>query len=160
MQLLYVTNPKDKFVKTRVPYADEDYPCDVNIGFNIMNVEHVDVFCDGKLFELNFAPFFSVYIKREIYDALGPLDARHCRHYNSDRSYCSMLRYMLGKKIYYVSSSRVHHKHQGSTKCLKNNDPGTYERMFVQNEWSDEERRTLGYERNTWENVAKENFWL
>ena len=47
----------------------------------------------GDVLELNFAPFFCVYIKREVINNSLGLDAELGRHYRSDRIFCNYIKF-------------------------------------------------------------------
>lgn len=146
-----VINVANKSMTSHVPYADLSKSCDINLSMHFMNIEHVPLFSDGNLVELNYAPFFCVYIRRDVFSLAGYLDAEHGRHYRSDRIYCDKIRNELGLKIYYIGDSIVYHKHQCSTKYLKKNEQDLYDTMFLNNTWSDDERQNLGFTRKVWE---------
>ena len=81
--------------------------------------------------EINFVPFFCVYITRESINKIGLLDAELGRHYRSDRLYCYAVRYQARKKIIFTPKSKVYHLHQQSTKDLKKKDDKEFSLMFV-----------------------------
>ena len=58
----------DPSINTHVPYAFNDVPCDVTLSNHHQNVEALPLFHSGGTIDLNFASFFCVYIKREIWD--------------------------------------------------------------------------------------------
>ena len=146
-QVLYEGNES---ITIHVPFADKKNKCDVNLSIKHFNIEHVPLFCNCKCVELSFAPFFSVYIRRDVYMLAGDLDAQHGRHYRSDRIYCDYIRHVLGMKIYYAVDAIVYHKLQQSTAVLKSNKVD-YEKIFVNNSWSDFECSQNGFVRKIWE---------
>jgi hypothetical protein len=72
-----------------------------------INVDHVPLFHNGETVELNFAPFCCVYIKRDIWDSCGGLDAGVDGHYRSERVMCDYIRQILRKKIVYTPEAVV-----------------------------------------------------
>ena len=91
-----------KTIDTHVPFAYPQYDCDVNLSAAHKNVINIPLFHSGRVVELNFAPFFCVYIKRDILDSSVGLDAEYGRHYRSDRRFCNYIRHMMNLKIYYI----------------------------------------------------------
>jgi len=139
-----------------VPFASEDYDCDVNISAHHRNIARVPVFHNGKNLEPSFAPFFAVYIQRDLMIArIGVLDAEYGRHYRSDRVYCDMARNVGGKKIYYVPEAFVIHKLQKATDCLREMGPGSkeFELMFTRNQWDKETAAQLGFRSAPWDTL-------
>ena len=149
-QILYAGNGA---INAHVPYANPEADCDVNLSIHHFNIEDVPLFSNGKTIELNFAPFFCVYIKRDVLKRAGLLDAQHGRHYRSDRIYCDVVRHILGLKIYYVASSVVYHKLQKSTWAMKKAQSDSYNLIFMQNRWQEDERKDHGFIKKNWENA-------
>lgn len=147
-QVLFSGNPS---ISAHVPFANPNSECDVNLSVHHFNIENVPLISNGKIVELSFAPFFCVYIRRDVFEKAGYLDAQHGRHYRSDRIYCDVIRHILGLKIYYVSSSVVYHKLQKSTANMKKQKSDDYQLIFIQNKWSKEERLERGYIEKAWE---------
>ena len=111
-------------INIHVPYADPKYSCDVNLSAHHSNIINVPIFHSGETLELNFAPFFCVYVKRDVLDGSLGLDAEFGRHYRSDRIFCDYVRHVMNLKIYHVAEAIVYHKLQKSTTVLlkrKNN---------------------------------------
>lgn len=134
-----------------VPYANTFQPCDVNVSQHHGNVINTPIFHDGRLLELSFAPFFCVYISREVYALAGPLDEEFGRHYRSDRIYCDVVRHLLGLKIYHVSDAVVFHKLQKSTRMLSVSSGDDFSLMFKSNQWDEVTRQQLGYRKAAWD---------
>ena len=114
------------------------------------NIANVPLFHDGEILELNFAPFFCTYIKREVYDKSLGLDPELGRHYRSDRIFSNFVRHVLGLKIYQTSDAMVYHKFQQSTTNLKK-DKDKFDMMFVKNQWEPELAEKLGYKTPLWD---------
>lgn len=57
-----------------VPYAHPNFECDTLPSEVYQNIINLPVFNDGRILELNFAPFFCTYVKREIYNETLSLD--------------------------------------------------------------------------------------
>jgi O-antigen biosynthesis protein len=140
-------------ISTHVPYAIDKLPCDVTLSCHHGNVEHLPLFHDGAVVELNFSPFFCVYIKRDAWNACGGLDAEHGRHYRSDRIMCDYVRHVLAKRIVYTPEAIVFHHHQAATKELRGKSDGNpdFEAMFQRNQWPEEMGERLGYRRPRWD---------
>jgi glycosyltransferase involved in cell wall biosynthesis len=148
-----VLSEGEKTVNIHVPYADTNLPCDVTLSSHHGNVEPLPLFHDGGAVELNFATFFCVYIKRDVWELCGGLDAQHGRHYRSDRIMCEYVRHVLGMRIVYTPASVVFHRHQAATNDLKANSVGSsdYKNIFKQNRWPDSIKSILGYQQPMWD---------
>jgi len=141
---------KDSRIKYNVPYANFHYECDVTPSRTHRNIINVPLFHDGELLELNFAPFFCTYIKRDVYDRSLGLDSELGRHYRSDRIFSNFVRHVLKLKIYQTSYAMVYHKFQQSTKKLKENKD-KFDVMFTKNQWEPELAEKLGYKTPQWD---------
>lgn len=140
-------------LRTHVPYASANYPCDVNVSAVHQNVGNVPVFHDGRGLELVYAPFFAVYIRREVIDAIGPLDAEYGRHYRSDRVYSDMMLNLTDYRMFYVPDSHFIHKLQQATAQLREvgQADNSFEMMFRRNQWDEETSQRLGYRSAPWD---------
>jgi len=138
-------------INQHVPYANPHKECDVNTSGLFKNIIKVPLFHDGRVLELNFAPFFCAYIRRDVLDNSGGLDAEFGRHYRSDRIFCSYIRHIMKLKIYHVSDALVYHKEQQSTKVLKKESEADYDIMFKKNQWNKELAEELGYKTPLWD---------
>ena len=107
-----------KAIKAHVPFASELRECDINLSTVYRNIEKLPVFHDSGPIEATWAPFFAAYIRRDVIDKMGLLDAEHGRHHLSDRLYCEKMRLLMGRKVYYVPDARVDHRGQIATKTL------------------------------------------
>lgn len=146
-QVLYEGNES---ITVHVPFANKKSKCDVNLSIRHFNIDSVPLFSNGKNIKLNFAPFFSVFIRRDIYGLVGDLDAEHGRHYRSDRIYCDVIRHLWKLNIYYVEDSVVYHKLQKSTAQLRSNRD-EYEKIFVKNSWTTAERLQECFIEKNWD---------
>jgi len=140
----------DERVNNHVPYANKNFECDVTPSKVHTNISKNPVFFDGDILELNFAPFFCTYIKRDVFNKTIGLDSEIGRHYVSDRLFCDFIRYILNLKVYQVSDAIVYHKSQASTKKLRE-DNDKYDIMFVKNQWESEIAEELGYRKYPWQ---------
>jgi hypothetical protein len=140
-------------INTHVPYADPKYECDVNLSIWHSNITNVPLFHSGNVLELNFAPFFCVYIKREVLNSSVGLDPELGRHYRSDRIFCDYIRHLMNLKIYYVSDAIVYHKLQKSTEILReiSDENSHFYMMLYKNQWDDELKAKLGYKTPLWD---------
>lgn len=142
-----------KTITTHVPFANPDIDCDVNLSQHHKNIARVPLLHDGEQVEISFAPFFCTYMRREIVDQVGGLDAEFGRHYRSDRIMCDYLRHLLGMKIIYTSQAVVYHKLQKATDGMRKSDKKSaeFELMFKKNQWSMNELNELGYIKASWD---------
>lgn len=142
-----------KTITTHVPFANPDIDCDVNLSQHHKNIIRVPWLHDGEQVELNFAPFFCVYMRREIVDKIGGLDAEFGRHYRSDRIMCDYLRHLLGMTILYTSQAVVYHKLQKATDGMRKSTKKSveFELMFKKNQWSTDDISRLGFSMASWD---------
>lgn len=142
-----------KTLRTHVPFAREGYECDVNISAHHRNVAEVPLYHDGGELELSYAAFFAVYIRREVIEAIGPLDAEFGRHYRSDRVYCDMMRNLTDYRMFYTPDAHFIHKLQKATDHLRDigERDASFDMMFRRNQWDEETAQELGYRRATWD---------
>ncbi|MGE6208644.1 glycosyltransferase [Aeromonas media] len=142
-----------KTITTHVPFANPGIDCDVNLSQHHKNIHHVPLLHDGEQVEISFAPFFCTYMRREIVDQVGGLDAEFGRHYRSDRIMCDYLRHLLGMKIFYTSQAVVYHKLQKATDGMRKSDKKSaeFELMFKKNQWSDNELKCLCFNKANWD---------
>ena len=142
-----------KTINDHVPFAYPQYECDVNLSNAHANIINVPVFHSGRVVELTFAPFFCVYIKRDVLDNSVGLDPEYGRHYRSDRIFCNYLRHMMNLKVYYIEEAVVYHKLQKSTDDLssKTSKGTNFDVMFKKNRWDEELSSELGYKKPVWD---------
>lgn len=147
-QVLFSEN---RALTKHVPYSSLDYECDVNLSGLFNNIINVPIFHSGKFTELNFAPFFCVYIKRDILDNSSGLNAEFGRHYRSDRIFCNYIRHVMNLKVFHVVGAIVYHKEQKSTEILRENSKDDYDIIFSQNQWDKELASKFGYKTPFWD---------
>ena len=136
-------------INTHVPYAVPHFECDTTPSDYQKNIVDMPIFHNGEILQLNFAPFFCAYIRRDVFDKSNGIDARLGRHYRSDRIFCDYLTNVMNLKIYHVSGAKVYHKLQKATSKLKK-DETVYDIMFIKNEWEEELAKELGYKQPPW----------
>lgn len=139
----------DKRMNFSSPFPDFNFENDLTPSKSHMNIINVPLYHDGEVLELSFAPFFCAYVKREVYNNSLGLDAELGRHYDSDRIFSDFVRYVLKLKIYHISSAKVYHKTQKSTKKLKDNEDD-YNMIFLKNIWDNDLAKQLGYKNPIW----------
>ena len=143
--------PKEnKHMNFHVPYANPKFECDVLPSKGHHNIINMPMFHDGGVLELNFAPFFCAYIKREVYSRTLGLDPELGRHYRSDRIFSDFIRHVLKMKIYQEPNAYVHHKHQTSTNILRKNE-NEFRIMFKENQWPSDLAKKLGFKKALWD---------
>lgn len=94
-------------INMHVPYAFNDVPCDVTLSHHHRNVEAPPLFHGGGAIDLNYASFFCVYIKRDVWDLCGGFDAQQGKNDWADRTICDFIRHVLGRRIVYTSEAVV-----------------------------------------------------
>ncbi len=117
-----------------LPYANSKIEVDVSLSQHHHNLTNPQINNYDGLLELNFAPFFCVYLTRTCLNKLRSLDATNGRHYFSDNIYCNLIRDLSNLKIFYTPKSKVYHLLQQSTKALAN-IPGDYQEIFLDKSW-------------------------
>lgn len=137
-------------MRYNVPYVNHAFECDVSTSKIHKNIYNIPLFFDGNVLELDFAPFFCTYIKRDVYNKTLGLDPELGRHYRSDRIFCDFIRFFLNLRIYHVSDAIVYHKSQQSTKKLEKNKKD-YDVMFLKNQWEPDLAKKLGYRTYSWD---------
>ena len=144
---------KTKTITTHVPFANPSMDCDVNLSQHHNNIHKVPLLHDGEQVEINFAPFFCTYMRREVLDQVGGLDAEFGRHYRSDRIMCDYLRHLLDMRIIYTSQAVVYHKLQKATDGMRKSEKKSaeFELMFKKNQWSQKELNNLNYSKAPWD---------
>lgn len=145
-----LVSEKNHHMLYNVPYADIEFKCDVTPSKEHHNIINMPLFHDGGLLELNFAPFFCVYIKREVYNKTLGLDPELGRHYRSDRIFSDFIRHILKMRIFQEPDAYVYHKHQIATKILSKYEE-EYTLMFKKNQWPPDLAKKLGYKKVLWD---------
>jgi glycosyltransferase involved in cell wall biosynthesis len=98
----------DKQYKIHVPYLDTRRNCDIIVSNHFKNNINMPLFYDGEYLELNFAQFFCIYMKREVYDNSIRINSE-LSSINS-RSFYNYVKHILNKKIYLISKAIVFNK--------------------------------------------------
>lgn len=138
-------------ISAHVPYAYNNFECDVTPSIIHHNIINLPLFHDGNLLELNFAPFFCTYIKREVYNKTLGIDSELGRHYRSDRIFSDFIRHVLQLKIYQSPNAYVYHKHKVATKKLKETKKEEFEYIFSKNQWEPHLAKELGFKKAIWD---------
>ena len=141
----------DNMISENVPYAYNNFECDVIPSKKHHNIINIPIFHDGTLLELNFAPFFCTYIKRDIYNKTLGLDPELGRHYRSDRIFSDFIRHYLQLKIYQAPHAFVYHRHQVATNTLRKTKKEEYDYMYTKNQWEPKLAKKLGFKNQIWD---------
>lgn len=116
------------------PACDPAREMDVNLSAHHDNIIDPGFDPVAGLMELRFAPFFCVYIPRDVIEALGPLDEQDAPHYRSDRLYCEAVRRLLKRRIVYTPHAKLYHFLQRATQALAARSPVEYDALFIRNQ--------------------------
>ena len=138
-------------ISANVPFADNNFECDITPSKIHQNIINIPLFHDGETLELNFAPFFCTYIKREIYEKTLGLDYELGRHYRSDRIFSDFIRHYLNLKIYQAPHAFVYHRHQVATGRLKELNKEEYDYIYAKNQWDSKLANQLCLKKAEWE---------
>lgn len=141
----------DNRISENVPYAYNNFECDVLPSKYHQNIINMPLFHDGTLLELNFAPFFCTYIKRDTYNKTLGLDPELGRHHRSDRTFSDFIRHYLQLKIYQAPNAFVYHRRQVATNTLRRTKKEEYEYIYSKNQWEPELAEKLGFENPIWD---------
>jgi GT2 family glycosyltransferase len=133
--------PRSKTIRAHVPDAEPAREIDVTISYHHDNLVKTSDDPNSFLIDVNFIPFFCVYIKNSLIKEIGLLDAQLGRHYRSDRIYCNATIHFAKKRIVYTPKSKIYHFHQQSTSHLKKDNKKEYVNMFVKNVDADDKDR-------------------
>ena len=98
----------DKQYKIHVPYLDTRRNCDIIVSNHFKNNINMPLFYDGEYLELNFAQFFCIYMKREVYDNSIRINSE--LNSINTRSFYNYVKHILNKKIYLISKAIVFYK--------------------------------------------------
>ena len=106
-----MSTQETKVTQTHVPYAHPQFECDTLPSELYRNIVNLPVFNDGRILELNYAPFFCTYVKRDIYNKTLSLDFELGMDNRSNRIFSEFIRNMLKLKIYQTPEAFVYNKH-------------------------------------------------
>ncbi|MGN1362790.1 MAG: glycosyltransferase family 2 protein [Methanobrevibacter sp.] len=98
----------DKQYKIHVPYLDTRRSCDIIVSNHFKNNINMPLFYDGEYLELNFAQFFCIYIKREVYN--NSIRINHEINSINSKNFYNYVKHILNKKIYFISKAIVFNK--------------------------------------------------
>lgn len=137
-------------IKKHVPYAHDDYWCDITPSSYNNNIKNVPLFHNGKVLELNMAPFFCSYIKRDVLNKSCGFNLHLGKHYHSIKLFSEFIRKILNLKIYHISDAVVIHN---TTEAYRNSNPNNngYNYTFDENNWDNCSCGDLNYERYVWD---------
>ena len=137
-------------IKKHVPYAHADYWCDITPSIYNKNIKNVPLFHNGKVLELNMAPFFCTYIKRDVFNKSCGFNLQLGKHYHSVRLFSEFIRNILNLKIYHISDSIVIHN---TTESYRNSEPidDEYNYTLDENNWDNSSSNDLSFERFVWD---------
>lgn len=94
-------------INSHVPYADYFHDCDVNVSMNYRNIENIPIFHKGDILELNFAPFFCIYLKRDIFEKISCFKNLILQYNLFDLLLSDYVINVLNLNIYYISEGIV-----------------------------------------------------
>ena len=126
-----VVLPYEKTIQIHRPQCNSKVEIDINLTMWHGNIINPTFDTLNGYIELNFAPFFCIYISRDTINEVGLLDEMHGPHYYSDRFYCDLVRTRSQKKILYTPKSKVYHFVQRATQEIKQNDKIEFQDLMV-----------------------------
>lgn len=95
-------------ILNHVPYANPIFECDINVSKKYKNIINFPIFHDGDILELNFAPYFCLYIKHDILSLLEDYFVDFIKYDFSDGILSDVVRNVLNLKIYHISDAKVY----------------------------------------------------
>ena len=110
-----MSSEESKVTTIHVPYAHPNFECDTLPSEKYKNITNLPIFHDGGLLELNYAPIFCTYIKREVYNKTLGLECELCVDNHMNRVFSEFIKNVLNLKIYQAPYSFVYHKHVVTT---------------------------------------------
>ena len=96
-------------ISLNMPYAYRNFECDATPSRPHQKIISMPLFHDGEVLELNFAPFFCTYIKREVYNKTLGLTPEFGGSLCSDIIFSDFVRHYLQLKIFQSSDAYVYH---------------------------------------------------
>ena len=96
-------------INVHVPYATNIFECDITPSIQHKNIINVNAFHDGELLELNFAPYFCLYIKRDVLNNSVGFDAELGKYNRSNKIFTDYVRNIMELKMYHTSNAIVYH---------------------------------------------------
>ena len=94
----------DSSILKHVPYALQNYECDVTPSLYLNNVINIPLFFDGEYLKLNFAPFFCYYLPKNVLNSID-LDNLSV---DWEQELCNYILNVLKLKIIHVSDALVY----------------------------------------------------
>ena len=94
-------------IKDHVPYAHDDYWCDITPSKFYKNILRVPIFHNGEYLELKTSPFFCTYLKRDVLEKADGFNSKLGKHYHSMDLFSEYVRHSLNLKIYHISDAVV-----------------------------------------------------
>ena len=129
-------------IKKHVPAAITDFDCDITPSNYYKNIVNFPIFHDGSVLELNFAPLFCIYIKREVLNKSMGFDAELARSELSSEIFSEYIKKVMNLNIYHVSEAIV--INNSKSKHLKNENNSM-------NDWDDELLTKLNFKKALWD---------
>lgn len=127
--------PNGSLINKHIPYAHGDYWCDITPSKYRKNIINVPLFHNGEVLELNMAPFFCTYIKRDVLDMYGYLDYNLGRHFHSLVLLSEFVRHILKLNIYHISEAIVI---SNIDEQIRNSNPiDEYDYNYKKNIWDE-----------------------
>lgn len=106
-------------INRHVPYADSFYECDVNVSMFYKNIKEIPVFYRGDILELTYAPFFCIYLKKEIFNKINCFENLILHYDFFDVLLSDYVTNILNLNIYHVSEVIVRN-HQAVNQNFSN----------------------------------------
>lgn len=94
-------------IKDHVPYAHDNYWCDITPSKFYKNILRVPIFHNGEYLELKTSPFFCTYLKRDVLEKTEGFNSKLGKHYHSMDLFSEYIRHSLNLKIYHIHEAVV-----------------------------------------------------
>ena len=93
-----------------VGYINDEYWIDIAPYEFDDNIVKIPLFYDGNVLELRYAPFFCIYLKREILNNICDFDFKFKDEKVTMRMFSNHIRHNIGLKIFHISDAKVFKK--------------------------------------------------
>ena len=105
-----MSTKENNITTMHVPYAHPNFECDIIPSIAYHNITNLPLFHDGGLLELNYAPFFCTYVKRDVYNKTEGLIFEFENENQISRTFSDFIQYMLKLKIYQTPDAFVYYE--------------------------------------------------
>lgn len=109
-----IIEANNKLMSKFMPYSTSTFPCDIALSSHNTKIVNMSLYNSGECYELSVAPFFCMYVKRELMENIKEVNLS-----DTDNSYdfigilSSYVYEFTNYSIYYVSNARAYYNMRG-----------------------------------------------